>query len=66
MAKVLVDGLSAEIAALHEHFETNSTRELVRGEHTHDVRSFDAMSKNSRTKPSITAEWAGPGSWHRR
>jgi len=46
MAKVLVDGLSAEIAALHEHFETNSTRELVRGEHTHDVRSFDAMSKN--------------------
>jgi hypothetical protein len=46
MAKVLVDGLSAEIAALHEHFETNSTRELVPGEHTHDVRSLDVMSKN--------------------
>jgi hypothetical protein len=46
MAKVLVDGLSAEIAALHEHFETSSARELVPGEHTHDVRPLDAMSKN--------------------
>ena len=39
MAKVLVDGLSAEIAALHERFETNSTQELVPGERTHEVRS---------------------------
>jgi hypothetical protein len=46
MAKVLVDGLSAEIAALHERFETNSIQDLAPGERTHEVRSFAAMSKN--------------------
>ena len=46
MAKVLVDSLSAEIAALHDRFETNSIQELVPGERTHEVRSLAAMSKN--------------------
>jgi hypothetical protein len=45
MAKVLVDTLSAEIAALHERFETNSIQELVPGERAHEVRSLEAMSK---------------------
>jgi hypothetical protein len=36
-AKVLVDTLSAEIAVLHERFETNSIQELASGERTHDL-----------------------------
>jgi hypothetical protein len=46
MAKALVEGLSAEIVALYEHFETSSTRELVPGERTHDARFDAAMGKN--------------------
>jgi hypothetical protein len=45
-AKVLVDTLSAEIATLHNRFETNSVQELVPGERTQEVRSLTAMSKN--------------------
>jgi hypothetical protein len=45
-AKVLVDTLSAEIAALHDRFETNSIQELAPGERTHEVRSLAAMSNN--------------------
>ena len=45
-AKVLVDTLSAEIATLHNRFETNSVQELVPGERTHDIRILAAMSKN--------------------
>jgi hypothetical protein len=45
-AKVLVDGLSAEIASLHDRFETNSIHELVPGERTHEIYSLAAMSKN--------------------
>jgi hypothetical protein len=45
-AKVLVDTLSGEIAALHDRFETNSIQELAPGEPTHEVRSLAAMSKN--------------------
>jgi hypothetical protein len=44
-AKVLVDTLSAEIAALHDRFETNSIQELVPGERAHEVRSLAAMGK---------------------
>jgi hypothetical protein len=40
MAKLLVDGLSAEIASLHDRFETNSIQELVPGERAHEVRSL--------------------------
>jgi len=46
MAKVLVDGLSAEIASLHDRFETSSIQELVPGERAHEVRSLAAMSNN--------------------
>jgi hypothetical protein len=46
MTKALIDALSPEIAALHERFETNSIRELVPGERTHEVRSLAAMSKD--------------------
>jgi hypothetical protein len=46
MAKVLVDGLSAEIASLHDRFDRNSIQELVPGERTHEIRSLAAMSKN--------------------
>jgi hypothetical protein len=45
-AKVLVNTLSGEIAALHDRFETNSIQELAPGERTHDIRSLAAMSKN--------------------
>jgi hypothetical protein len=45
-AKVLVDGLSAEIASLHDRFETNSIHELVPGERTHEVHSLAAMSQD--------------------
>jgi hypothetical protein len=45
-AEVLVDTLSAEIATLHNRFETNSVQELVPGERTQEVRSLTAMSKN--------------------
>jgi hypothetical protein len=45
-AKVLVDGLSAEIASLHDRFETNSIQELVPGERVHDIRPLAAMSNN--------------------
>jgi hypothetical protein len=45
IAKVLVNGLSAEIASLHDRFETNSMQELAPGEPTHEVRSLAAMSK---------------------
>jgi hypothetical protein len=38
MAKLLVDGLSAEIASLHDRFETNSIQELVPAERAHEVR----------------------------
>jgi len=46
MAKVLVDTLSAEIASVHDRFETNSIQELVPGERTYEDRSFDSMGKN--------------------
>jgi hypothetical protein len=42
MAKLLVDGLSAEIASLHDRFETNSIQELVPAERAHEVRSLAA------------------------
>jgi hypothetical protein len=45
-AKVLVDTLSAEIAALHDRFETSSVRELVPGERAHKFRFDAAMGKN--------------------
>jgi hypothetical protein len=45
-AKVLVDTLSAEIATMHNRFETNSVQEMVPGERTHDIRILAAMSKN--------------------
>jgi hypothetical protein len=45
-AKVLVDTLSAEIASLHDRFETNSIQELAPGERVHDGRFGAAMSKN--------------------
>jgi hypothetical protein len=45
-AKLLVDTLSAEIATMHNRFETNSVQELVPHERTHDIRSLVAMSKN--------------------
>jgi hypothetical protein len=45
MAKVLVDGLSAEIAALHDQFETSSTRDLVRGERGPKDRAVAAMDE---------------------
>jgi hypothetical protein len=48
MAKVLVDGLSVEIAALHKQFETSSTQELVLGERTYEVRFDAAIGKNPR------------------
>ena len=44
-AKVLVDTLSAEIAVLHERFETKSTQELAPGERVHEGRFDPAMSK---------------------
>jgi hypothetical protein len=46
MAKVLVDGLSAEIASLHDRFETNSIQELVPGERAHEVRSLGEAGKD--------------------
>jgi len=46
MAKALVDGLSAAIAALHDRFMSNSIQELAPGERIHEVRSLDVMSKN--------------------
>ena len=46
MAKLLVDGLSAEIVSLHDRFETNSIRELVPGERTHEVRSLAATGRD--------------------
>jgi hypothetical protein len=48
MAKVLVDGLSVEIGALHKQFETSSTRELVPGQRTYEVRFNAAIAKNPR------------------
>ena len=45
-AKVLVDTLSGEIAALHDRFETNSIQELVPDERAHDIRSLAAISNN--------------------
>jgi hypothetical protein len=45
-AKVLADTLSAEIAVLHERFETNSVQELAPGERTHEVHSLAAMSQD--------------------
>jgi hypothetical protein len=45
-AKVLVDGLSAEIAALHVRFETTSIQELAPGERVRDGRFDAAMSPN--------------------
>jgi len=46
MAKLLVDGLSAEIASLHDRFETNSIQELAPGERVYEGRFDTAMSKN--------------------
>ena len=43
---MLVDTLSAEIATLHNRFETNSIQELVPGERTHEIRTLAPMSKN--------------------
>jgi hypothetical protein len=45
-AKVLVDTLSGEIAALHDRFETNSIQELAPGVRVHEGRFDAAMSKN--------------------
>jgi hypothetical protein len=45
-AKVLVNTLSGEIAALHDRFETNSVQELAPGERVHEGRFDAAMSKN--------------------
>jgi hypothetical protein len=45
-ARVLVDGLSAEIAALHDRFETSSIQELAPGERVYEGRFDAAMSKN--------------------
>jgi len=45
-AKVFVDTLSGEIAALHDRFETNSIQELVPDERAHDIRSLAAISNN--------------------
>jgi hypothetical protein len=45
-AKVLVAGLSAEIAALHDRFKTSSIQELAPGERSRDGRFDAAMSKN--------------------
>ena len=45
-AKVLVDTLSGEIAALHDRFETKSIQELAPGERVHEVRFDAAMRKN--------------------
>ena len=39
-AKVLVNTLSGEIAALHDRFETNSIQDLAPGERAHEVRSL--------------------------
>jgi hypothetical protein len=46
MAKLLVDGLSAEIASLHDRFETNSIKELVPGERAHEVRSLAGAARD--------------------
>jgi AcrR family transcriptional regulator len=45
-AKVLVDTLSTQIAALHDRFETNSIQELALGERVYEGRFDAAMSKN--------------------
>ena len=45
-AKVLVDTLSAEIATLHDRFETKSIQELAPGERVHEGRFDAAMRKN--------------------
>jgi len=45
-AKVLVDTLSTQIAALHDRFETNSIQELAPGERVHEGRFDATMSKN--------------------
>jgi hypothetical protein len=45
-AKALVDTLSAEIAALHDRFETKSIQELAPGERIYEGRFDAAMSKN--------------------
>ena len=45
-AKVLVDTFSAEIAVLHERFQTNSIQQLAPGERTHEVRSLGAISQD--------------------
>jgi folate-dependent phosphoribosylglycinamide formyltransferase PurN len=45
-AEVLVDTLSAEIAALHDRFEKKSIQELVPGERVLEGRFDAAMSKN--------------------
>jgi len=45
-AKMLVDTLSGEIAALHDRFETKSIQELVPGEGVYAVRFDVAMRKN--------------------
>jgi hypothetical protein len=46
MAKVLVDGLSAEIVALQNQFEANSPGELVPGERAHQDRSLAAIRRD--------------------
>ncbi len=45
-ANVLVDTLSADIAVLHERFQTNSIQLLVPGERTNEVRALGAVSQN--------------------
>jgi len=45
-AKVLVETLSAEIAMLHDRFETKSIQELAPGERVHEGRFDAAMRKN--------------------
>ena len=45
-AKVLVDTLSTQIAALHDRFETKSIQELAPSERVHEGRFDAAMRKN--------------------
>jgi hypothetical protein len=45
-AQVLVDTLSAETAALHDLFETESIQGLAPGERVHEGRFDAALSKN--------------------
>ena len=58
MAKLLVDTLSADIASLHDRFETNSIQELVPGERAHEVRS---LAEEGRDLPHQAKPHRGRG-----